>query len=80
MVKERTTARQPAAVYLGLIFLGIALTMVARWFDGFVSGLFQGMGIALILGGVAVGGAHWRRAKHLDEDGGAWLPSRDGDG
>lgn len=63
-----------------LLFSGILLaTLAPGFFDGFVKGLFQGAGIALLLiATVFFGAVIGRRKKETSTDDG-WLPSRDGD-
>lgn len=64
----------------------ISAAVVGNLLDGFVGGLFQGAGIALILIGTFVLSPFLRRrfrrdTKGTDEpgQGGSWLPSQDGD-
>lgn len=63
---------------LGMIVPGIMLTILGPQFDGFVKGVCQGAGIALILLGVALLGARLRKPTTSDDDS-LWLPSRDGE-
>ena len=62
-------------ISLSMILPGIGLALLGTHFDGFVQGLCQGAGVALILLGVYLLGAHWRRPR--EDDGTMWLPSRD---
>lgn len=82
---QRATKSDPrsrifATSGLAFILIGIALTMtLGQQFSGFLGGMFQGAGIALILLGVVSVAASWRRPGK-DSDGesrGWWLPSRD---
>lgn len=61
---------------LGLIVVGIMLTTLGPQFDGFVKGLCQGGGITMLLIGVVLISARWRRRMD-DGDDSMWLPSRD---
>ncbi|WP_028656130.1 hypothetical protein [Nocardioides sp. J54] len=86
------SAASPSTI--ALVVIGIALTTTANALDGFLRGLLQGAGIALILAGAAVLGAHLRRDRRDKGKGkgtgtgngtgngtgdGMWLPSRDED-
>lgn len=60
-------------VGLTTIVVGVVFVLLGPgWFDGFVKGLFEGAGLALVVFGLITVGARWR-TRH---DGG-WLPSRD---
>ncbi|MDQ6527235.1 hypothetical protein RB608_26715 [Nocardioides sp. LHD-245] len=79
---EKPVSPIPASA-LALVVIGIGLTMTGRSLDGFVRGLCQGAGMAVILVGVAVLSAHVRgrrdRRGESGGDAGMWLPSRDDD-
>ena len=62
---ESVTPRGVTAVLLGL-----ALVVAGRYLEGWLGGLCEGAGIALLLLGV-LGISRWR--------GKGWLPSRDGE-
>ncbi|MDT0200973.1 hypothetical protein [Nocardioides sp. AE5] len=71
-----TTKNQPAPLTttsgIAMIILGIATAQfVAPHFDGFVKGMAQGAGIALIILGVYFLASSFRKD--------AWLPSRERD-
>lgn len=61
---------------IACLIVGIALTMVAPQFDGFVKGMCQGAGVALMVLSVVLFSAHHKRAKYTS-DSQMWLPSRD---
>jgi len=59
-----------------LILSGILLATVGTQYDGFVGGLLQGAGVALVIGGAWSFGALWRHGHDSDH---TWLPSKDRD-
>lgn len=77
MAPRNRTSAVPASA-LSTLLTGLALIVVGTSLDGWVRGLFQGGGVALVLIGVAVLSAHLRRGKGGADDG-LWLPSRDED-
>ena len=71
--KDSTSAVPVARSALAMIVVGMACAILGpAFFDGVVKGLFLGAGVALMLLGVFVISAAWRR-----RPGGSWLPSRD---
>ena len=61
-----------------LVLLGFLTYGASRLIDGgFVGGMFQGMTVALMIGGAWLIGSLWRD-RDRDDDGGdqMWLPSR----
>lgn len=68
---------------ISMILPGIGLALLGTRFDGFVQGLCQGAGVALILLGVYALGLLVRQRRDDERDPGGpsmWLPSRDEDG
>ena len=72
-----------SAAGAGLVAIGMALSLLSRFADGFVQGLLLGAGLMMLVIGVITLSARVRgQLRGLDEDGegsGTWLPSRDGD-
>jgi len=63
-----------------MITVGIALQLTGGLLHGFLRGLLQGAGIALILLGVIILSPQMRRRRHGQERrDGMWLPSRESD-
>ncbi|WP_114423466.1 hypothetical protein [Nocardioides houyundeii] len=74
--EKRSATKGLSGGSLALILVGIALATIGNQLDGFVGGMGQGAGVALIICGAYLVGVLWRQPKGPGE---TWLPSRDGD-
>lgn len=66
------------ATTLGALLIGMLLALAGTRLDGFLGGICQGAGLALIVLSVYMIGSRMRSAKKGEEQS-MWLPSRDRD-